>query len=130
MPANFVAPPSIPEDGNWVTSQCLEFYAEDALMLSQVIYLGLIVLLNPGVTIGKFTKKYLKLCWWLIIISMWIWVVIPHHLETASYYPVISLTQGAAKRKYKASDLKQQLEIIATALLEGAKMKQGKKDEE
>ncbi|KAJ9053394.1 hypothetical protein DSO57_1024572 [Entomophthora muscae] len=97
MPADFVAPPSIPEDENWVTSQCPEFYAEDALMLSLVIYLGLlwlglIVLLNPGVTIGKFTKKYLKLRWWLIINSMWIWVVIPHHLETASYYPVISVT--------------------------------------
>ncbi|KAJ9073790.1 hypothetical protein DSO57_1012778 [Entomophthora muscae] len=79
MPANFVAPPSIPEDENWVISQCPEFYAEDALMLPQVIYLGLlwsglIVLLNPGVTIGKFTKKYLKPCWWLIINSMWIWV--------------------------------------------------------
>ncbi|KAJ9089904.1 hypothetical protein DSO57_1008305 [Entomophthora muscae] len=23
---------------------------------------------------------------------MWIWMVIPHHLETASYYPVISVT--------------------------------------
>ncbi|KAJ9060795.1 hypothetical protein DSO57_1027009 [Entomophthora muscae] len=23
---------------------------------------------------------------------MWIWVVIPHHLETASYYPTISVT--------------------------------------
>ncbi|KAJ9085075.1 hypothetical protein DSO57_1017433 [Entomophthora muscae] len=26
---------------------------------------------------------------------MWIWVVIPHHLETASYYPVISVTPAA-----------------------------------
>ncbi|KAJ9089629.1 hypothetical protein DSO57_1010788 [Entomophthora muscae] len=82
MPADFVAPPSIPEDENWVTSQCPQFYAEDALMLSQVIYLGLlwlglIVLLNPGVTIGKFTKKYLKPRWWLIINSIWIWVVCP-----------------------------------------------------
>ncbi|KAJ9048890.1 hypothetical protein DSO57_1030134 [Entomophthora muscae] len=42
MPANFVAPPSIPEDENWVTSQCPEFYSEDALMLFQVIYLGLL----------------------------------------------------------------------------------------
>ncbi|KAJ9073001.1 hypothetical protein DSO57_1021221 [Entomophthora muscae] len=25
---------------------------------------------------------------------MWIWVVIPHHLETASYYPTIYATQG------------------------------------
>ncbi|KAJ9069458.1 hypothetical protein DSO57_1018377 [Entomophthora muscae] len=83
MPVNFVAPPSIPEDENRVTSQCPEFYAEDALMLSQVIYLGLlwlglIVLLNPGVTIGKFTKKYLK-------------------PETASYYPVISVTLWLSK---------------------------------
>ncbi|KAJ9082370.1 hypothetical protein DSO57_1005234 [Entomophthora muscae] len=43
MPANFVAPPSIPEDENQVTSQCPEFYAEDALMLSQVIYLAALV---------------------------------------------------------------------------------------
>ncbi|KAJ9087308.1 hypothetical protein DSO57_1034512 [Entomophthora muscae] len=88
MPANFVAPPPILENENCVTSQCPEFYAEDALMLSQVIYLGLlwlglIVLLNPGVSIPH---------WWLIINSMWIWVAIPHHLETASYYPVISVT--------------------------------------
>ncbi|KAJ9057231.1 hypothetical protein DSO57_1039622 [Entomophthora muscae] len=67
-PTNFVAPPPILETENCVTSQCPEFYAEDALMFSQVIYLGLlwlglIVLLNPGVTIGKFTKKYLKPCW-------------------------------------------------------------------
>ncbi|KAJ9085982.1 hypothetical protein DSO57_1008770 [Entomophthora muscae] len=34
--------------------------------------------------------------------------------------------QGAAKHKYKAPEIKQQLEIIATALLEGAKMKKGK----
>ncbi|KAJ9048481.1 hypothetical protein DSO57_1034713 [Entomophthora muscae] len=89
MPADFAAPPPILENENCVNSQCPEFYAEDALMLSQVIYLGLlwlglIVLLNPGVTIP---------CWWLIINSMWIWVVIPHHLETASYYPVISVTE-------------------------------------
>ncbi|KAJ9089592.1 hypothetical protein DSO57_1011430 [Entomophthora muscae] len=97
MPANFVAPPPIIEMENCVTSQCPEFYAEDALMLSQVIYLGLlwlglIVLLNPGITTGNFTKRYLKPRWWLIINSMWIWVVISHHLETASYYPVISVT--------------------------------------
>ncbi|KAJ9077604.1 hypothetical protein DSO57_1015226 [Entomophthora muscae] len=100
---NFVAPPPILENENCVTSQCPEFYAEDALMLSQVIYLGLlwlglIVLLNPGVTIGNFTKKYLKPCWWLIINSMWIWVVIPHHLETALYYPVISVASGVLGR--------------------------------
>ncbi|KAJ9048077.1 hypothetical protein DSO57_1038621, partial [Entomophthora muscae] len=97
MPANFAAPSPILENENCVNSQCPEFYAEDALMLSQVIYLGLlwlglIVLLNPGVTIGNFTKKYLKLRWWLIINSMWIWVVIPHLLETALYYPVIFIT--------------------------------------
>ncbi|KAJ9062547.1 hypothetical protein DSO57_1009603 [Entomophthora muscae] len=79
MPANFVAPSPILETENFVPSQCPEFYAEDALMLSQVIYLGLLllgllVLLNPGVTIGNFTKKYLKPPWWLIISSMWIWV--------------------------------------------------------
>ncbi|KAJ9060810.1 hypothetical protein DSO57_1026858 [Entomophthora muscae] len=99
MPANFAAPPPILENENCVASQCPEFYAEDALMFSQVIYLGLIwlgliVLLNPGVTIGNFTKKYLKPRWWLIINSMWIWVIIPHHLETASYYPVISVKAG------------------------------------
>ncbi|KAJ9086742.1 hypothetical protein DSO57_1001001 [Entomophthora muscae] len=97
MPADFEAPSPILENENYVNCQCQEFYAEDALMLSQVIYLGLlwlglIVLLKPGVTIGNFTKKYLKLRWWLIINSMWIWVVIPHYLETASYYPVISVT--------------------------------------
>ncbi|KAJ9086582.1 hypothetical protein DSO57_1002707 [Entomophthora muscae] len=97
MPANFAAPPPILKNESCVNSQCPEFYAEDALMLSQVIYLGLlwlglIVLLNPGVIIGNFTKKYLKLRWWLIINSMWIWVVIPHHLETVSDYPVISVT--------------------------------------
>ncbi|KAJ9063542.1 hypothetical protein DSO57_1000120 [Entomophthora muscae] len=62
MKANFAAPLPILETENCVNSQCPEFYAEDALMLSQVIYLGLlwlglIVLLNPGVTIGNFTKK-------------------------------------------------------------------------
>ncbi|KAJ9054089.1 hypothetical protein DSO57_1018215 [Entomophthora muscae] len=92
MPANFEAPPPILENENCVNSQCPEFYAKDALMLSLVIYLvllwlGLIVLLNPG------------LCWWLIINSMWIWVVIPHHLEMASYYPVISVTPMTSEAK-------------------------------
>ncbi|KAJ9066170.1 hypothetical protein DSO57_1012159 [Entomophthora muscae] len=79
MPSNFAAPPPILETENCVNSQCPEFYAEYALMLSQVIYLGLlwlglIFLLNPGVTIRNFAKKYLKLRWWLTINSMWIWV--------------------------------------------------------
>ncbi|KAJ9070423.1 hypothetical protein DSO57_1008163 [Entomophthora muscae] len=79
IPANFAAPPIL-ETENCIISQCPEFYAEDALMLSQVIFLGLlwlglIVLLNTGVTIGNFTKKYLKPRWWLIINSMWIWVL-------------------------------------------------------
>ncbi|KAJ9082956.1 hypothetical protein DSO57_1039516 [Entomophthora muscae] len=92
MPANFVAPPPILENENCVTSQCPEFYTEDALMPSQVIcldllWLGLIVLLHPGVSIGNFTKRYLKLRWWLIINSMWIWVplnflVLQAHKET------------------------------------------------
>ncbi|KAJ9050669.1 hypothetical protein DSO57_1012428 [Entomophthora muscae] len=43
MPANFVPPPPILENENCVTSQCPEFYAEDALMLSQVIYLAVLV---------------------------------------------------------------------------------------
>ncbi|KAJ9063923.1 hypothetical protein DSO57_1035839 [Entomophthora muscae] len=30
---------------------------------------------------------------------MWIWVVIPHHLETASYYPVISVTAPTLTKK-------------------------------
>ncbi|KAJ9051283.1 hypothetical protein DSO57_1005871 [Entomophthora muscae] len=94
------SPVEVQSDSSIGRDKCPEFYTEDALMLSQVIYLGLlwlglIVLLNPGVTIGNFTKKYLKLRWWLIINSMWIWVVIPHHLETASYYPVISVTTVA-----------------------------------
>ncbi|KAJ9088257.1 hypothetical protein DSO57_1024945 [Entomophthora muscae] len=60
--SQFCSSSPILETENCVTSQCPEFYAEDALMLSQVIYLGLlwlglIVLLNPGVTIGNFTKK-------------------------------------------------------------------------
>ncbi|KAJ9057854.1 hypothetical protein DSO57_1018604 [Entomophthora muscae] len=29
---------------------------------------------------------------------MWIWVITPHHLETASYYPVISVTSTAVKK--------------------------------
>ncbi|KAJ9083466.1 hypothetical protein DSO57_1034510 [Entomophthora muscae] len=41
-PTNFEAPPPILETENCVASQCLEFYTEDALMLSQVIYLGLL----------------------------------------------------------------------------------------
>ncbi|KAJ9088053.1 hypothetical protein DSO57_1026979 [Entomophthora muscae] len=95
--SQFCSSSPILETENCVTSQCPEFYAEDALMLSQVIYLGLlwlglIVLLNPGITIGNSTKQYLKPRWWLIINSMWIWVVIPHHLETALYYPAISVT--------------------------------------
>ncbi|KAJ9077617.1 hypothetical protein DSO57_1015044 [Entomophthora muscae] len=42
IPANFAVPPPILENENCVNSQCPEFYAEDALMLSQVIYLGLL----------------------------------------------------------------------------------------
>ncbi|KAJ9052194.1 hypothetical protein DSO57_1036683 [Entomophthora muscae] len=113
MPADLGAPPIL-ETENCATSQCPEFYAEDALMLSQVIYLGLlwlglIVLLNPGVTIGNFTKKYLKPRWWFIINSMWIWVVIPHHLETASYYPDIPVTKlKGLSLKNKGIDQKKQ----------------------
>ncbi|KAJ9070367.1 hypothetical protein DSO57_1008665 [Entomophthora muscae] len=70
MSANLGVFPTVSEAETFVTSQCPEFYAKDSLILSQ----------------------YLKLCWWLIINSMWIWVVIPHHLETASYYPTISVT--------------------------------------
>ena len=68
MTADLRASLPILETENCVTSQCPEFYAEDALMLSQVIYLGLlwlelIVLLNPGITIGNLTKQYLKPRW-------------------------------------------------------------------
>ncbi|KAJ9089524.1 hypothetical protein DSO57_1012020 [Entomophthora muscae] len=65
--------------------------------------------------------------------------VVPHHTPAASYYPLISFTpttkltffikaiQNAAKHNYKASEIKQQLELMATAYLEGARMKKGKR---
>ncbi|KAJ9086032.1 hypothetical protein DSO57_1008261 [Entomophthora muscae] len=31
---------------------------------------------------------------------MWIWVVIPHHLETASYYPAISVIPPSLKKVF------------------------------
>ncbi|KAJ9053427.1 hypothetical protein DSO57_1024276, partial [Entomophthora muscae] len=97
MSTNLRVVPPVFEAENLIVSQCPEFYSEEILMLSQAIYLGLfwlglIILLNPSISFGNFTKQYLKLCWWLIINSMWIWVVIPHNLETASYYPAISVT--------------------------------------
>ncbi|KAJ9079441.1 hypothetical protein DSO57_1035431 [Entomophthora muscae] len=115
--SQFCSSSPILETENCVSSQCPEFYAEDALMLSQVIYLGLlwlglIVLLNPGVTMGNFTKKYLKLRWWLIINSMWTWVVIPFHLEAASYYPVISVTVGL----HKVADILEEFTMIYTSI--------------
>ncbi|KAJ9050903.1 hypothetical protein DSO57_1039725 [Entomophthora muscae] len=99
MPTNLGVVSPVFKAENLVVSQCPEFYSEDTLMLSQAIYLellwlGLIILLNPSISFGNFKKRYLKLHWWLIINSMWIWVVIPHHLETASYYPAISVTPG------------------------------------
>ncbi|KAJ9075248.1 hypothetical protein DSO57_1037867 [Entomophthora muscae] len=77
MPTNLGVVPSVFKTENLVVSQCPEFYSEDSLMLSQAIYLGLlwlglIILLNPSISFGNFTKQYLKLCWWLIINSMWI----------------------------------------------------------
>ncbi|KAJ9053203.1 hypothetical protein DSO57_1026509 [Entomophthora muscae] len=97
MPVDLGAVSSTVEAETLVLSQCPEFYAEDTLILLQAIYsrlfwLGLIILLNPSISFGNFTKQYLKPCWWLIINSMWIWWVIPHHMETASYYPLISVT--------------------------------------
>ncbi|KAJ9076712.1 hypothetical protein DSO57_1023557 [Entomophthora muscae] len=89
MLVNLGAVPTPVKAETHVLSQCPEFYTEDTMILSQAIYLGLFWL---GVSFGNFTKQYLKLCWWLIINSMWIWVVIPHHMETASYYLVISVT--------------------------------------
>ncbi|KAJ9090418.1 hypothetical protein DSO57_1002729 [Entomophthora muscae] len=78
MPVNLGVVPPVFETENCVASQCPEFYSEDTLMLSQTIYLGLlwlglIVLLNPSISMGNFTKQYLKPHWWLIINSMWIW---------------------------------------------------------
>ncbi|KAJ9071701.1 hypothetical protein DSO57_1037089 [Entomophthora muscae] len=88
MPKNLGVFPTVSEPETLAPSQCPKFYAEDILILSQAIYLGLfwlglIILLNPN---------YLKLRWWLIINSMWTWVVILHHMETASYYLIISVT--------------------------------------
>ncbi|KAJ9078615.1 hypothetical protein DSO57_1004879 [Entomophthora muscae] len=68
-PTNFAAPPIL-ETENYVASQCPEFYSEDFLMLSQAIYLGLlwlglIVLLNPGANIVSWlqsTKTSLCIC--------------------------------------------------------------------
>ncbi|KAJ9060979.1 hypothetical protein DSO57_1025235 [Entomophthora muscae] len=97
MPANLGVVPPVFETENCVASQCPEFYSEDTMMLSKAIYLGLfwlglIILLNPSISFGNFIKQYLKLHWWLIINSMWIWVAIHHHFETASYYLAISVT--------------------------------------
>ncbi|KAJ9049953.1 hypothetical protein DSO57_1019284 [Entomophthora muscae] len=91
MPTNLGVVPPVFENENLVVSQCPEFYSEDTLMLLQAIYLGLFWL---GISFGNFTKQYLKPHWWLTINSMWIWVLIPHHLETASYYLAISVTLG------------------------------------
>ncbi|KAJ9056814.1 hypothetical protein DSO57_1029092 [Entomophthora muscae] len=93
MSQNLGVFPNVSEPEALSPSQCLEFYAKGTLILSQEIYLGLFWL---GVSFGNFTKQYLKLCWWLIINSMWIWVVIPHHMETASYYLLISVTEKFA----------------------------------
>ncbi|KAJ9067129.1 hypothetical protein DSO57_1003041 [Entomophthora muscae] len=84
MPVNIGAVPTPVKAETLMLSQCPEFYAEDNLILSQAIYLG--------TSLGNFTKRHLKLHWWLIINSMWIWWVIPHHMEKASYYPVFSIT--------------------------------------
>ncbi|KAJ9049288.1 hypothetical protein DSO57_1026169 [Entomophthora muscae] len=107
IPANFAAPLPILENENYVNSQCPKFYAEDESMLSKVIYLGLlwlglIVLLNSGVTIRNFTKKYLKLRWWLIINSMWIWVGWNKHIKSIfgikprynTFYEHLKVQQG------------------------------------
>ncbi|KAJ9080935.1 hypothetical protein DSO57_1019744 [Entomophthora muscae] len=92
MPVNFRAVLPIHEAENLVLSQFPEFYAEDTLILSQAIYLGLFWL-------GNFTKQHLKLRWWLIINSMWIWWVISHHTEKASYYPAISVTGSSMQEE-------------------------------
>ncbi|KAJ9068215.1 hypothetical protein DSO57_1030936 [Entomophthora muscae] len=65
-PTNFAAPPPILETENCVASQCSEFYSEDLLVLSQAIYLGL----------------------------LWLGLIVLLNPETASYYPVISVTVG------------------------------------
>ncbi|KAJ9065682.1 hypothetical protein DSO57_1017088 [Entomophthora muscae] len=100
VPANLGVVPPVFKTENLVVSRCPEFYSEDTLMLSQAIYLWLLF-----ISFGNFTKRYLKLCWWLIINSMWIWVVIPHHLETASYYPSIFITDRATERGLHISNL-------------------------
>ncbi|KAJ9072901.1 hypothetical protein DSO57_1022230 [Entomophthora muscae] len=88
--SQFCSSSPILETENCVTSQCPEFYAEDALMLSQILYLGLlwlglIVPLNPRVTIGNFTKKSEA----AVVVNHQFYVDLG---ETASYYPVISVT--------------------------------------
>ncbi|KAJ9081845.1 hypothetical protein DSO57_1010519 [Entomophthora muscae] len=55
MPVNIGAVPDLLEAETRVLSQCPEFYAEDTLILSQAIYLGLfwlglIILLNPKIS--------------------------------------------------------------------------------
>ncbi|KAJ9078206.1 hypothetical protein DSO57_1009125 [Entomophthora muscae] len=92
MPANLGVVPPVFETENLVLSQCPEFYAEGTLIFSQAIYLRLFWL---GISFENFTKQYLKLHWWLTINSMWIWMVIPHHLDTASYDLLISVTSVA-----------------------------------
>ena len=107
MPSNVGVFTVETEDKTLISSQCPEFYSKDSLILLQAIYLSLLWLaliffLNPSVSFGNFTKRYLKPCWWLIINFMLIWVFIPHHLETASYYPAISVTlrlsEGVAEK--------------------------------
>ncbi|KAJ9073502.1 hypothetical protein DSO57_1015832, partial [Entomophthora muscae] len=57
------------------------------------------------ISFGNFTKQYLKLHWWLIINSMWTWWVIPHHMEIASYYPVISVTVCTTEEKQDPAEV-------------------------
>ncbi|KAJ9069548.1 hypothetical protein DSO57_1017522 [Entomophthora muscae] len=106
MPVNLRAVPTPVKAETHVPSQRPGFYAEDTLILSQAIYLGLfwlglIILLSPSISFQSFPKQYLKQRWWLIINSTWIWWVIPHHTETASYYPVISFTPKGTKQPSK-----------------------------
>ncbi|KAJ9062564.1 hypothetical protein DSO57_1039719 [Entomophthora muscae] len=68
IPADLGVVPPVFETENCVASQCPEFYSKDTLMLSKAFYLrllwlGLIVLLNPIISIGNLTKQYLKPCW-------------------------------------------------------------------
>ncbi|KAJ9066534.1 hypothetical protein DSO57_1008473 [Entomophthora muscae] len=83
MSVNLGVVPSTFETETLVLYQCSEFHAKDTDSLAGHLSQALLVRLQG----------------WLIINSMWIWVVIPHHLETASYYLSIYVTGLASRRE-------------------------------